>query len=97
MMRAWAARTSGGWLCAIIRNPTVSNPTSREIRKCWIAMSASVQCVAMRTIDTPMSRHALMSSMVPTPGSIRAAIDERPPAVSTATPIRRRSSTAENP
>ena len=65
--------------------------------KCCRAMSASVQCVAMRTTDTPMSRQALMSSMVPTPGSISAAMRERPAAAATAASINNLSSTAENP
>ena len=65
--------------------------------KCWRAMSASVQCVAIRTTDTPMSRHARMSSIVPRPGSISAAMRERPAAASTAACMSTRSSTAENP
>ncbi len=70
------------WL--IIRNPTVSRPSSQAMAKCWREMSASVQCVAIRTTDTPMSRYARMSSIVPTPGSINAAMRERPAAASTA-------------
>jgi hypothetical protein len=35
-------------------------------------MSASVQWVAMRTMETPRSPAALMSSAVPTPGLRRA-------------------------
>ena len=37
-------------------------------RSAGSAMSASVQCVAIRTIDTPRSAQALMSSLVPRPG-----------------------------
>jgi hypothetical protein len=50
----------------------------------------------MRITDTPMSAAAAMSSMVPSPGSIRAAIFARF-AVSTATFIKVRSLTLENP
>ena len=86
----WAS-VSGDTEWAIIKKPTVSNPSSRANPKCWIEMSASVQCVATRTIETPMSRHARMSSIVPMPGTIRAAIFACR-AVSTATRIRSRSS-----
>ena len=96
MIRAWPASTSGGWEWAIIRNPTVSSPISRARPKCWMEMSASVQCVATRTIDTPRSAHALMSSFVPSPGSISAAILARR-AVSTAAFISTRSSVFEKP
>ena len=96
MIRAWAASTSGGWLWAIIRNPTVSSPSSRATPKCWMAMSASVQCVAIRTIDTPRSAQALMSSMVPRPGSISAAILAWR-ASSTAAFMSTRSSVSEKP
>ncbi len=65
--------------------------------KCWRAMSASVQCVAMRITETPRSRLARMSSIVPTPGSISAAMRERPAAASTACCMSTRSSTVENP
>ena len=68
MIRACAASASGVCVWAIIRKPTVSRPSSRASPKCWIEMSASVQCVAMRTIDTPRSATARMSSFVPTPG-----------------------------
>ena len=52
MIRACLASSSGGWECAIIRKPTVSSPSSRARPKCWTEMSASVQCVATRTIDS---------------------------------------------
>ena len=74
MMRAWAASFSGLMVCAIIRKPTVSSPSSRASPKCWIDTSASVQCVAMRQIDPPFCCASLMSSLVPRPGSIRKAI-----------------------
>ena len=80
----------------IIKNPTVSKPISRASVKCCSEMSASVQCVAMRTIDTPMSWIALMSSFVPSPGSISAAILAFF-AESTAAFIRMRSSTSDLP
>ena len=96
MIRACLASTSGGWLCAIIRNPTVSRPMSRASPKCWADTSASVQWVAMRMTDTPKSAAAEMSSLVPRPGSIRAAILARV-AVATAAFMRTRSSVWENP
>ena len=36
MMRACSASFSGGTVCAIIKNPTVSSPISRASPKCWI-------------------------------------------------------------
>ena len=42
-------------MCAIIRKPTVSRPSSRARPKCWSETSASVQCVATRTMGTPLS------------------------------------------
>jgi len=77
MMRACRASASGGWLCAIMRNPTVSRPSSRATRKCWTEMSASVQCVAIRQTLAPLSAASLMSSVMPTPGSMRNAIFAR--------------------
>ncbi|CNU64513.1 Uncharacterised protein [Mycobacterium tuberculosis] len=74
MMRAWAASLSGAMVWAIIKNPTVSRPSSRASPKCWIDTSASVQWVAIRQIDPPLSRASLMSSLVPTPGNIKNAI-----------------------
>ncbi len=74
MMRACRASTSGGWLCAIIRKPTVSSPMLRATLKCWIEMSASVQWVAIRQTEAPLSAARRMSSVVPSPGSIRKAI-----------------------
>ena len=62
----------GVWL--IIRKPTVSRPRSRAKPKCWMDTSASVQWVAIRQIDPPLPWASLMSSLVPTPGSIRKAI-----------------------
>ncbi len=59
-------------------------------------MSASVQCVAIRTIDTPASAMYLMSSFVPTPGSISAAILARVAAF-TAVAMSSRSSVSEKP
>ena len=58
----------------IIKNPTVSRPSSRASPKCWMDTSASVQWVAMRQIDPPLFWASLMSSFVPTPGSIKNAI-----------------------
>ena len=74
MMRACAASFSGGMVWDIIRNPTVSRPSSRASPKCWIETSASVQWVAIRQIEPPLFCASLMSSLVPTPGSIRKAI-----------------------
>jgi hypothetical protein len=74
MIRACLARTSGGWLCAIIRKPTVSRPMLRATLKCWMEMSASVQWVAIRQTEAPLSDAWRMSSVVPRPGSIRKAI-----------------------
>ncbi len=51
MMRACSASFSGGMVWLIIRNPTVSSPSSRASPKCWIETSASVQWVAIRQID----------------------------------------------
>ena len=58
----------------IIRKPTVSSPSSRASPKCWMETSASVQWVAIRQIEPPLFCASLMSSLVPTPGSIRNAI-----------------------
>ncbi len=74
MIRACFASTSGGWVWLIIRKPTVSRPSSRASLKCCWETSASVQCVAIRQIWPPLSCAARMSSLVPTPGSIRNAI-----------------------
>ncbi len=74
MIRACFASTSGGWVWDIIRKPTVSSPSSRASAKCCSEVSASVQCVAIRQISPPLSWAARMSSLVPTPGSIRNAI-----------------------
>ena len=87
MMRACRASTSGGWLCAIIKNPTVSSPSSRATAKCWTEMSASVQCVAIRQTLAPLPAACRMSSVMPTPGSMRKAILARLAAL-TAVPIR---------
>ena len=59
-------------------------------------MSASVQWVATRTMETPRSAQALMSSLVPRPGSMSAAM-RAVVAVSTATFMRVRSSVFEKP
>ena len=77
MIRACLASTSGGWLCAIIRKPTVSRPSFLARPKCWTEMSASVQWVAIRQTDAPLSAAAWMSSARPTPGSMRNAIFAR--------------------
>ena len=74
MIRACLASFSGGSVWLIIRNPTVSRPNSRASPKCWIETSASVQCVAIRQIEPPLFCASLMSSLMPTPGSIRKAI-----------------------
>ena len=88
--------SSGRWVWAIIKKPTVSSPSDREMLKCCSEMSASVQCVAMRMIATPRSTAARMSSTVPSPGSISAAIRALR-ADSTAARIRIRSSVREKP
>ncbi len=73
------------WL--IIRNPTVSRPSSRASPKCWIDTSASVQWVAIRQMEPPLFCAVLMSSLVPTPrqhqegdlgflGGLRRELDE---------------------
>ncbi|SLJ81406.1 Uncharacterised protein [Mycobacteroides abscessus subsp. abscessus] len=64
MMRACLASTSGGWVCDIIRKPTVSRPSSRARPKCWMETSASVQWVAMRQMEAPLSWETLMSSAI---------------------------------
>ena len=74
MIRACFASTSGDCVWLIIRNPTVSRPRSRPSAKCCSEISASVQCVAIRQIEPPLSWASRMSSFVPTPGSIRNAI-----------------------
>ena len=74
MIRACFASTSGGWVWLIIRKPTVSRPRSLARAKCCSEVSASVQCVAIRQMDPPLSWASRMSSLVPTPGSIRNAI-----------------------
>jgi hypothetical protein len=96
MMRAWRARASGGWLCAIIRKPTVSRPMPRATLKCWAEMSASVQWVAIRQMAAPLPAAWRMSSAVPRPGSIRKAILACL-AVATAVAIRSWSGTALKP
>ncbi len=96
MIRACLARTSGGCEWAIIKKPTVSSPRSRASRKCCSDTSASVQCVAMRQIEPPLSWAARMSSLTPTPGSIRKAILARL-AVSAAILISSCSGVRENP
>ena len=96
MIRACSARTDGGCEWDIIRKPTVSSPSSRAIRKCWTEMSASLQWVAMRMIETPRSATAWMSSAVPIPGSSKAAI-RACLAVATAVAISSRSGVPEKP
>jgi hypothetical protein len=59
-------------------------------------MSASVQWVAIRTIETPRSATARTSSMVATPGSMSAATFERVASL-TAARISTSSSTALKP
>ena len=80
----------------IIKNPTVSRPSSRASPKCWMDTSASVQWVAMRQIDPPLFWASLMSSLVPTPGSIKNAI-RAVLAVSAASLISSCSGVLENP
>ena len=46
----------------------------RATLKCWMEMSASVQWVAIRQTEAPLSDAWRMSSVVPRPGSIRKAI-----------------------
>jgi hypothetical protein len=77
MIRACLASTSGGWVWLIIRKPTVSSPSSRARPKCCSEVSASVQWVAIRQIEPPLPWASRMSSLVPTPGSIRNAIFAR--------------------
>ena len=83
-------------VCAIIRNPTVSKPSSRANPKCWMDTSASVQCVAIRQIEPPFCWASLMSSLVPRPGNIRNAILDSF-AVSAASLISSCSGVLENP
>jgi len=54
------------WL--IMRNPTVSMPSSRAVALWCAEMSASVQWVAMRTTLAPARCAALSSRTVPIPG-----------------------------
>jgi hypothetical protein len=56
-------------MCDIIRNPETSIPSSRALPMCWIAMSASVACVATRTERTPRPCAFSSSAIVPMPGS----------------------------
>ena len=74
MIRACFASTSGGCVWAIIKKPTVSRPRSRASAKCCSETSASVQWVAIRQMEPPLSCASRMSSLVPTPGSMRNAI-----------------------
>ena len=60
------------WL--IIRKPTASMPSPRAYSMCCFEMSASVQCVATRTMRAPAWYAALRSCTVPMPGSSRVAI-----------------------
>ena len=59
MIRACSASFSGGWVCDIIRKPTVSRPSSRARPKCWMETSASVQWVAIRQIDAAVALRLL--------------------------------------
>ena len=59
------------WL--IIRNPTVSIPSSRAAAMWCAEMSASVQCVATRTTLAPARFAAASSRTVPIPGSTSVA------------------------
>ena len=74
MILAWASSWSGSIMWAIIRKPTASMPSCLAMPMCCSAMSASVQCVAMRATWTPRSAMARRSSTVPMPGISRQAI-----------------------
>ncbi len=58
------------WL--IIRKPTVSMPSLRASPMCCSEVSASVQCVATRSVCTPSAWARRRSSTVPMPGSSSA-------------------------
>ena len=96
MIRACFARSSGGVRWAIMRNPTVSMPSSRATPKCCGLTSASVQWVATRTTSAPASWARRRSSTVPMPGTSSTAIRAFR-ASSRAAEIRRSSSVWENP
>ena len=68
MIRACAAIVSGVVMCGIIRSPCTSIPSSRDSPMCCTLMSASVQCVAMRTRSAPSSRARSRCRFVPMPG-----------------------------
>ncbi len=55
-------------MCAIIRKPATSMSSPRAYSMCWREMSASVECVAIRTEVAPAACAASRSSTVPMPG-----------------------------
>ncbi|MCY1381224.1 hypothetical protein D9M69_691060 [compost metagenome] len=57
---------------AIMRKPTVSMPSRRAMVMCCSDTSASVQCVATRTVCTPRPCAMRRWSTVPMPGISRA-------------------------
>ena len=61
-------------MCAIIRKPATSMPIPRAYSMCCLAMSASVQWVAIRTDRAPASNASLRSVTVPMPGISSVAI-----------------------
>ena len=64
-------------MCAIIKNPTTSMPISLAATICCLETSASVTCVAIRTMSAPASRASLRSSTVPIPGKRSTEIFEK--------------------
>ena len=83
-------------MCAIIRKPTASMPSSLVSAMCCAATSASVQCVAIRAMLTPYSFDLYRSSRVPMPGSSSTASFDFV-TVSAATFIRSYSGSFEKP
>ena len=85
------AMVSGVVMCGIIRSPCTSIPRSRDSPMCWMAMSASVQWVAIRTRSAPSPAARSSCSLVPMPGwnvtASRARLITRRAAVSSSSSL----------
>src|SRR5215469_5642191 len=68
IMRARRAIMSGVVMCGIIKSPCTSMPRSLDSPMCWMAMSASVQWVAILTRSAPSSAARSSCFLVPMPG-----------------------------
>ena len=86
MSLACSASSVAGAMCAIMRNPDTSIPSSRAVSMCWAAMSASVAWVATRTERTPRSYARRSSCSVPMPGR-SSVVSTASPATSAAAAI----------